>query len=935
MSSHAPLTAAEDMASAFALAAKLQIPPAFLTAHFCRTMAQLNELVCSPLPASPELGRKIRSLESAWLNMQARAGGQPVKQAQTHSAPPSLISDCITVFESSTLCGKAFTLNNDDSINKQSHANFSIARARVMRVSDASAMADVLLSIMATPNAGLILNAVKGIGIGDEFYIVPKDNLASMLGVAPGDRARLVGVHIIKGNKYIARLKENFEPTQWILLDRDVDAHTPEAFGVKVLPYAAWLSQVNRLLPGADSCERVWTPSSSARVTRPDGTPVGAGNGHTFLRATGDLNRIDSIRQQILARARLAGMSWKKPNKNGESPRDDNSTIIDPSVLTVGRLVFDGQPSVGAGLAIAPPDVQVHDGSPFDLDAIADLTDAQIAKHNAKSAAKLIRDHSGGLVTRDFDTLTLDTVLDFCNGKTGTVSEWLAADPKHTRIQSPFRGSHTQAAFIDLDSNGRPFVFDSGTDTSYYLGPPAPADVFHAINQPDAISASPLPATPIAKWPEPFPGPMACTVNAVLEASPKPRPVGAMLATLSSMASACNGHVRLESGGRLNLYTIILMPTGAGKDVLACAAGELAHAAGSAVTGPPASNAGIEDDLEDYRAYLMLVDEAGHLLAAANGSHAAPWLVGALAVLLKLYSNSAGVYHLRRLGNGGKPRPKDARMSVLHPCLNALLFTTPERFSSSVRLINIEEGLIGRALFHIDEQAIDQRRAKAFALPADVRAMLPTVQTATVSPPTDVGGSAGTAGENAAPVARDIVLAESPEATQALMACLEEINRDSRQGAADALEGMLLARSFEKIQRIAAVLAFWDAPTHPVLRADHVAWAKALVEASNSELLAFAAHRLSDSAVLADARKVLMICKRLRDGNHGDAKPNEAALLKQGLVPRRLALNYSHLGLNQFIAALAYLESVDAVSVGAVEPPGGGKPTTVLVVVDT
>lgn len=479
-----------------------EIPEAFAARHMCRSIRQLREeLARSEEPARQELIDKATMLKSEWARIAAQPAPtklppQPAAQARQAKPKPTTppASECITVLVSGQRCGKAFALDG----SKTSNAKVSTAIARVCHAPDAAALADVLRTIVLPQhNAAVILNAVKGVAVDEDFNIVSANHLAGLRGVAADDRAALIGVHTINGKKYVARLKENFSPCQWVLLDRDTDAFTPTAYGAKQLPYDAWLSLVDReLLPGAATCERVWVPSASARVLLPNGSPAGAGNGHTYLRGTGDLARVDPIRAQMMAKARAAGIAWKKPNRHGVVPRDENATIIDPSVMTAGRLVFDGLPHVDAGLTIAPTNVQVHVGPPLDLSAFIDLTDDQIAAHNATSAAQLHRSSDGSMVARDFDSLKLDTVLELASGKTLTVQEWINSGEKYTRVQAPFRDSPSVSAFIKKDSSGQPFVHDVGTSTTYHLPPPDPADVFHAMSPPGAAAPpSPAPTT--------------------------------------------------------------------------------------------------------------------------------------------------------------------------------------------------------------------------------------------------------------------------------------------------------------------------------------------------------------------------------------------------------------------------------------------------------
>ncbi len=143
----------------------------------------------------------------------------------------------------------------------------------------------------------------------------------------------------------IGRFIEHQAPSSWLLLDRDVDEHTPNKYAN--LNYDGWLTEVNKLLPGILQCARLRAHSSSARVSV-NGKPVGGGNGHTWIQVANP-DDIKRIRSAVKARALDLGMAWTKPRHSkstGEVVGNDVVSIIDWSVFTTGRLVFVGKPEV-------------------------------------------------------------------------------------------------------------------------------------------------------------------------------------------------------------------------------------------------------------------------------------------------------------------------------------------------------------------------------------------------------------------------------------------------------------------------------------------------------------------------------------------------------------------------------------------------------------
>jgi hypothetical protein len=143
----------------------------------------------------------------------------------------------------------------------------------------------------------------------------------------------------------LGRFKEHTAPSSWLLLDRDVDEHTPKSYADH--DYEEWLTGVDKLLPGVLQCARLRAHSSSARVSC-QGSPVGGGNGHTWIQVVNPAD-IDRMRAVVKARALVLGMTWLKPRRSrttDEVVSHGIASILDWSVFTTGRLVFAGKPEV-------------------------------------------------------------------------------------------------------------------------------------------------------------------------------------------------------------------------------------------------------------------------------------------------------------------------------------------------------------------------------------------------------------------------------------------------------------------------------------------------------------------------------------------------------------------------------------------------------------
>ncbi len=242
--------------------------------------------------------------------------------------------------------GKQFSFAEDGvTVKKNSNVLISFGFGIQHHVPDISALEKLIAEVAEDRHAAIINAGFPGIPIGQEFLILSEAELLKH-GYTRDDIVKN-GPATIKylGNEYLAvgRFKECIAPSSWILLDRDIDEHTPPHYAE--LDYDGWLSEVDKLLPGISKCARLRAHSSSARVSIA-GVPVGGGNGHTWVQLA---NAVDVLRLRSVVKARAIAMdmTWKKPKcsrTTGEVVGNDVVSIIDWSVFTPGRLVFVGKP---------------------------------------------------------------------------------------------------------------------------------------------------------------------------------------------------------------------------------------------------------------------------------------------------------------------------------------------------------------------------------------------------------------------------------------------------------------------------------------------------------------------------------------------------------------------------------------------------------------
>jgi hypothetical protein len=238
---------------------------------------------------------------------------------------------------------------------------------------------------------------------------------------------------------------------------------------------------LEKILPGVASVSMLRAHSSSARVLRPDATAVGGGNGHVWIKIS-DASDAERTRPAIIARALENDLAWSKPRfskKTGLECGRGLATIIDPSVLTIGRLVFVGRPTCSGGLIIAPQQFENIAGKDDALDtSVATFSPLTVihasTRHGVKMRMTPKKTGAGKVYgyASVVEDLTLDTEIELPDGSVTIVRDLMKGYTDKVRCQAPFRASSSVAAFFAIDDKGDPFVFDSGTDTKHVLEKP-------------------------------------------------------------------------------------------------------------------------------------------------------------------------------------------------------------------------------------------------------------------------------------------------------------------------------------------------------------------------------------------------------------------------------------------------------------------------------
>ncbi len=373
--------------------------------------------------------------------------------------------------------GKGYRRDQKGDVIKTANVNLSFGLAEMRRVDTSAALADLLEEVGQDQHAALINASFPGIPVGDPFIILSSARIESELGIPTANREGQLDIHQLEyqGQIYpaVGRFKDNMLPSAWQYCDRDIDQHTPARFAQSP---EIWLADLNLLMPGLNETTYLLVGSASSRVLL-DSVQVGGDNGHLWLKTT-DPSDIERFRTALLYRAMEQEMTWLKPRfsrqQAGQIVGQSLVTILDLSVFTVGRLVFEGQPSIaGEGLIVTPPRITRHSGSreAYDTRCLVSPDSERFRECSRKTGIELeLREDGHGTQSLHSQDLTLDTLLETQDRGPKTVRELMrGGDIDKVRCQTPFRASESFAAFFARGQQDRPFVHDSGTGTTHWL----------------------------------------------------------------------------------------------------------------------------------------------------------------------------------------------------------------------------------------------------------------------------------------------------------------------------------------------------------------------------------------------------------------------------------------------------------------------------------
>jgi hypothetical protein len=392
----------------------------------------------------------------------------------------------ITVLRAQSRTGKSYSLR--DGVLEKTSVATAKGRAVGLTVDTARDHAELLREITGELRSVLIPGYFSGSDVNEPFDIVYEAELRELLG--PAGKGEVDGVWEIKGRPapVAARLKKSIEPCAWQLLDFDTPEGMPPEFAG--LDIAGRLALLEKVVPGISACERIECRSSTARIVKPGGVPGRAS--HAWVRL-GDPTLTETLRLHIQVEAALHSLSFLSPRHStttGEIIGQARLTLLDLAVLIRGRIVFCSAPTISdamakAGWTVADAGVTIVNAGAgaLDISGIAKPSAERLEAYRLKTGEHLkIGGQKASFSVTSCGALDLDTPVETTHAPVASFGEavkWLQGQPKgtHLRCQTPFRDSVSEAAFICIDRGGQPYLYDSGTTTTYRLAAALPREL--------------------------------------------------------------------------------------------------------------------------------------------------------------------------------------------------------------------------------------------------------------------------------------------------------------------------------------------------------------------------------------------------------------------------------------------------------------------------
>lgn len=411
-------------------------------------------------------------------------------------------------------------------------------------------------------------------------------------------------------------------------------------------------------------------------------------------------------------------------------------------------------------------------------------------------------------------------------------------------------------------------------------------------------------------WPPPR-GLVRDVAEYTLGAARYPSKAFAVVAALQVVSLATRNRYVVEGGTGLNLYTVMVGPTGCGKEAPREVVRTLARELGLSNTVPEsiASGAALLRALAAEPTLLFLSDETGKLLQAAADDRGSVHLKDLLTELMRLYGLSQSTY-------GGKryARADDNVPPVHRPFVGLLGATTPETLTGAIGQADVDSGFLNRILY-IEVDGLPPRQDKRVTDPDPF--MVEELRRLAAEDLEECPNGTPAAVDRLDPTAKATEVAMAPGAK----AILDAFHDEARARCPQRPLGPLWVRAHENATRVSGLLGVADTehPAWPVVEEEHARWACAFVRWCVERFSRLFASHVAENPFDDQVKKAMRFIEHARD-YATDARWGR--FCKGGWMPRGKLLKLMHMPSTDLDRVARVLEEAGDITVKRAKPHG-------------
>jgi hypothetical protein len=375
----------------------------------------------------------------------------------------------VTVVTTPGGCGKVATLDAGNIVFKSAGTGIA-GRGRVHYVPTAASLLEVLEGL--GPTDYITPDFVPALLDAESFEVVTAAQYSERFGNDTGvPEQTAAGLCVTLNNT-----EGCWAFGAWRILDRDVDASTPEQYRCN---YKEWMQYAERVLPGFLTAPRVFWPSSKSRVAIEGGEARKSLNCHTWVLCTGT-EATNALRTRLPIIAAERGVYWSIPRRSratGEPlpGKPLARTVFDIMIWSIHRQIYAAPPKIESkGLVLLPPAGRAIEGTPLDLEKAIPAPDyASVETYAKETGTKVTRRTGGSFSFSDLTSLNLDNQIELANGEVLTVQQFLWDDrfefDKKYRCQCIFRDSSSLNGIVRKYKTGKVMHHDNGAGVTYVM----------------------------------------------------------------------------------------------------------------------------------------------------------------------------------------------------------------------------------------------------------------------------------------------------------------------------------------------------------------------------------------------------------------------------------------------------------------------------------